>query len=199
MLRRLLVLVWAAALAAQIPAHAQNEKVIRGFDGGMMVHTGYLFGNIGPEEFPAKGVPFGIGGVIRLHLGKHLRLGSEGYVSTLNQRKNGSYLKYGWGGILVDAYTVWGHFQPYIGITAGGGAATTLLMDETPSEAWAPVDGTVYNRAGFFAIDPYLGVDFIVGKAMHLTLKVDWLNCFTKGGAMLPSGPRVYFGFLFYH
>lgn len=179
-------------------AKAQEKKLIQGFDGGMMVHTGFLNGKIGPDEIPAKGAPLGIGGVIRLHLGDHFRIGSEGYVSTLNQRGNGSYVKYGWGGVLADIYSVYGRFQPYAGITLGGGAATTLLMDESPSTAWAPIDGTLYHKQGFMALDPYIGCDFIVGKAMHLTLKADCLHCFSSG-SLLPIGPRVYFGFLFYH
>lgn len=54
----------------------------------------------------------GIGGVIRLHFGEHFRVGSEGYVSTLSQLDDGSYLKYGWGGILADFYSDFGRFQP---------------------------------------------------------------------------------------
>ena len=91
-----------------------------------------------------------------------------------------------------------GRFQPYAGLTLGGGAATILMMGESPQTAWAPIDGTLYHKQGFMALSPFVGCDFIVGKAMHLTLKADWLNCLGKG-VSLPSGPRVYFGFLFYH
>ena len=185
-------------LVAALPSWSQEKKLIQGFDGGMMVHTGYLNGKISPDEILARGMPFGIGGAIRLHLGSHVRAGGEGYVSSLSQRGNGSYIKYGWGGLLVDAYTVFGRFQPYAGLTIGGGAATTLLMEESPQTAWAPIDGTLFNKQGFMALAPFVGCDFIVGKAMHLTLKADWLNCLGKG-VSLPSGPRIYFGVLFYH
>ena len=164
----------------------------------MMLHSGYLKGDLGPQKIPSQGAPFGIGGVIRLHFGNHFRVGTEGYMSTLNQRGNGSYVKYGWGGLLADFYTIIGRFQPYAGITLGGGAATTLLMDDVPSSAWEPIDGTTYNKQGFMAIDPFVGCDFILSGPMHLTLKIDWLNCLGKE-VSLPSGPRVYFGFLFYH
>lgn len=120
-------------LLIAVSVSAQKQKAIRGFDGGMMVHTGYLRGNLEGAGHEAAGLPMGIGGVIRLHLGEHFRIGSEGYVSTLGQRGNGSYLKYGWGGILADCYTVIGKFQPYAGITLGGGAMTTLLMMESPA------------------------------------------------------------------
>ena len=185
-------------LLLSLTAAAQEKKLFRGFDGGMMVHTGYLSGSLDAIGYAAKGAPTGIGGVIRLHLGGHLRIGSEGYVSTLSQLGNGSYLKYGWGGLLVDAYTVWGRFQPYAGVTLGGGAMTSLLMMENPASPWAPIDGTRYHKQGFMAIDPFAGCDIIVSGPMHLTVKVDYL-CALSQSKLLPHGPRVYFGFLFYH
>ncbi|MBQ9661201.1 MAG: hypothetical protein IJV37_08115 [Bacteroidales bacterium] len=181
-----------------VTAAAQEKRLIRGFDGGMMLHTGYLSGTLDAIGYEAKGAPTGIGGAIRLHLGEHFRVGGEGYISTLNQRGNGSYLKYGWGGLLADVYTVLGRFQPYAGLTLGGGAMTSLLMMETPSSAWAPVDGTYYHKQGFMALDPFVGCDFIVSGPMHLTIKVDYL-CALSRSTLLPHGPRVYFGFLFYH
>ena len=179
-------------------AVAQEKKLLHGFDGGMMLHTGFLQGKLDAVGYQAKGMPMGIGGVIRLHLGEHFRIGSEGYVSTLSQRGNGSYLKYGWGGLLADYYTVRGRFQPYAGLTLGGGAMNTLLMMEEPATAWAPIDGTRYHRQGFMAIDPFIGCDLIVSGPMHLTLKADYL-CAISNSELLPHGPRLYFGFLFYH
>lgn len=188
----------AICLLIALSVSAQEKKFLRGFDGGMMVHTGYLHGNLDAIGYEAKGLPIGIGGVIRLHLGEHFRIGSEGYVSTLGQRGNGSYLKYGWGGILADFYKVLGKFQPYAGITLGGGSMTTLLMMEEPTSSWAPIDGTRYHKQGFMAIDPFIGCDFIVSGPMHLTLKVDGLFALSES-KLLPFGPRIYFGFLFYH
>jgi hypothetical protein len=195
-MRRIFWLSFCLLLALTVSA--QDKKLLHGFDGGMMVHTGYLSGTLDAIGYKAKGAPMGIGGVIRLHLGDHFRIGSEGYVSTLSQRGNGSYLKYGWGGILADVYTVTGRFQPYAGITLGGGAMTTLLMFEEPHTAWAPIDGTRFHKQGFMAVDPFVGCDLIVSGPMHLTLKVDYL-CALSSSKLLPNGPRVYFGFLFYH
>lgn len=189
----ILCLILTAAVSGQ-----EKKKVLNGFDGGMMVHSGYQSGGLDAIGYQAKGAPLGIGGVVRLHLGKHFRLGSEGYVSTLKQRHNGSYLKYGWGGLLADFYAVLGRLQPYAGLTIGGGAMTTLLMSEEPESPWAPVNETYFHKQGFLAIDPFVGCDFIVAGPMHLTLKVDYL-CPISGSKLLPHGPRVYFGFLFYH
>lgn len=79
---------------------AQEAKVVSGFDGGMMLHTGYISGDIGQLKHTASGMPLGVGGVARVHLREHWRIGAEGYVSVLRQLNNGSYIKYGWGGLL---------------------------------------------------------------------------------------------------
>ena len=188
----------ALCLLLSVTAASQEKKLLRGFDGGMMIHTGYLSGVLESLGYEAKGIPVGIGGAIRLHLDEHFRVGGEGYFSTLSQRGNGSYLQYGWGGLLADWYTVLGRFQPYAGLSLGGGAMTTLLMFESPASPWLPINGTYYHRQAFMAIDPHIGCDFILTKAIHLTLKVDYLFPLSQG-KLLPHGPRVYFGVLFYH
>ena len=62
---------------------AQEKKFIKGFSGGMMVHSGYQYGGDNPYDYDPKGATFGIGGVARLHLSDHFRAGFEGYFSTL--------------------------------------------------------------------------------------------------------------------
>lgn len=195
-MRSIVLTIICLVLAMSAPA--QEKKILNGFDGGMMVHTGYLSGMLDAIGYQAQGAPMGIGGVIHLHLGEHFRIGTEGYMSTLRQRSNGSYLKYGWGGLLADYYTVLGRFQPYAGLTLGGGAMTTLLMFKEPASAWAPIDDTRYHKQGFLVVDPFVGCDFIVAGPMHLTLKADYL-CALSDAKLLPHGPRVYIGFLFYH
>lgn len=163
-----------------------------------MVHTGYLKGNFRQLDYPVSGMPFGIGGVIRAHLGEHWRIGSEGYVSTLKQSGNGSYIKYGWGGLLGDFYWIIGRFMPYAGLTIGGGASTNLLIMGEKAGDWKPVENTYYNRKAFLALDPFIGCDYIISEAFHLTLKADWLNCINSDH-VIPSGPRLYLGFIFHH
>ena len=96
------LILTAICLLVFLSASAQEKKVLRGFDGGMMVHTGYLTGNLNAIDYTAKGAPMGI------------------------------------------------------------------------------------------------GCDFIVSGPMHLTLKVDYL-CALSESKLLPHGPRIFFGFLFYH
>ena len=81
-----------------IASHAQDRadnKLIKGFSGGMMVHSGYLKGGDIPAgelptigEFNPKGATFGIGGVAKIHLTKHFRTGFEGYFSTMGLKKD---------------------------------------------------------------------------------------------------------------
>ena len=196
-MKRLFLMLTALMLFTGLDA--QESKIYTGFDGGMLLHSGYLRGTIDPIAYDASGAPFGIGGVARVHLGNNFRVGGEGYLSTLGMQDNGSYIKLGWGGLEMDGYVTIGRIMPYVGLTIGGGAATTLLMNEIPAQEWAPIDDTVYNNQGFMAFDPFFGCDFIVSQAMHLTLKVDYFHSLIGGHQTLPIGPRVYFGFLFYH
>lgn len=191
-----------ALLAVLLSLNVQaqdNKKTFHGFDGGMMIHTGYLCGNINALNYRAEGAPFGLGGVIRMHLGEHWRLGCEGYVSTLSQMGNDSYIRYGWGGIVGDFYWILGKFMPFAGLTLGGGANKNLLMMDGNKQSWAVLSNSYYINQGFFAVDPFIGCDFIVSKSFHLSIKVDYLNTVGKYYSQIPKGPRIYFGFLFYH
>ena len=35
---------------------------------------------------------------------------------------------------------------------------------------WQPVEKTYYNKNGFLALDPFIGCEFVVSEAFHLTL-----------------------------
>lgn len=43
----------------------EKRRVFQGFDGGMMIHAGYLQGHIPSIQYQAKGATFGLGGVAR--------------------------------------------------------------------------------------------------------------------------------------
>lgn len=176
-----------------------KKKVLNGYDGGMMIHTGYLFGNIPQINHNVKGAPLGIGGVIRLHLGEHWRVGSEGYTSKLNQLKNGSYIKYGWGGVLADYGYEFNKVKLYAGLTLGGGGCTEYLMMNGHQNNWEPIKDAYFHKDTFFAVDPFVGCEFYVTDALHLTAKIDWLNAIGVKNSTIPTGPRLYFGFIFCH
>lgn len=167
------------------------------FDGGMMVHTGYLQGRFNALDYDAKGMTFGLGGVLRFHLGQHLRVGGEGYVSTLKQMDNGSYVRSSWGGLLADVYWRMGRWLPFAGITLGGGKVSTLLLFEGSPEDWQPEpDAVLHNESSFF-VNPNVGVEYALTEAVHLTLKVDRLV--PVSSVEIPKGLRCYLGFVFAH
>ena len=189
-------------LAAFSGMSQETQKAIKGFSGGMMVHTGYLTGCDNPYGYNASGATFGIGGVARLHLSKHFRAGFEGYFSTAPIRNNvesGSHNKLFWTGVLADWFWQKGKFIPYIGTTFGGGMETAFYMFEGDKHDWELEQKTVLHKQPFFAIDPYVGIEYAVGEALRLTLKADWLLAINSDGLNKPMGPRIYFGFIFAH
>ena len=184
-----------------VGAFAQENKFIKGFSGGMMVHTGYQYGCDNPFGLDISSPTFGIGGCAKIHLTEHFRTGFEGYFSTAPIKKgvvSGSNNKLFWTGVLADWFWECGKFIPYIGTTLGGGMETSFFMFEGDKHDWE-LEEAVLHKQPFFAIDPYVGVEYAVGKALRLTLKADWLLALNSNGLNKPMGPRVYFGFIFAH
>ena len=182
--------------------HAQEKKFIKGFSGGMMVHSGYQYGCDNPFGLDISSPTFGIGGCAKLNFTDHFRAGFEGYFSTAPIKKgavSGSYNKLFWTGLLADWFWQCGKFTPYIGTTLGGGMETSFFMFDGDKHDWKPEGMTVLHKQPFLAVDPYVGVEYAVGKALRLTLKADWMLAINSDGLNKPMGPRVYFGFIFAH
>lgn len=213
----LLLILMSVSLCAEdsIPATKKQEKspakqskIFQGFSGGMMVHMGYQYGhNNAPEFNHIKGATFGIGGAARVHLYKYLRVGAEGFFSTMpswatNQRKNlsnGSYIQTGWGGALAEACWRGKVIWPYIGVTIGGGSCKTLYIIDGKQDDWKPETQTTFNKQSFFVFDPYIGVDWCMTSSIHLTFRFDWMIAAHKNSLLEPTGPRLYVGFMFGH
>lgn len=183
-----------ALIILSMRCEAQTRQL---FDGGMMVHTGYMHGTFDEIAYEAKGMNFGLGGVLRFHISNHFRIGGEGYVSTLKQLKNGSYIRTGCGGLLADAYWKFGRWIPYLGVTVGGGKASTVLMFDGSPDDWEAEPEVFLHSDPFFFITPNVGVEFAITDAVHLTLRVDRL--FPVSKTEMPSGVRFYLGFVFAH
>ncbi len=177
----------------------KESKILNGYDGGMMLHSGYVKTNVAPLDFTAEGFTKGIGGAIRFHLGKHYRIGTEGYVSTLTLMDNGSYMKTFWAGLLNDFYWQYGKFMPYAGLTVGGGALTDCFIFDGNNHDWIKEDNVVINKTPFFAIDPIIGCDYCLSDAVHITFKIDYLIGIGSKDLYLPQGARAYIGFIFFH
>lgn len=184
-----------------------ENKVYNGHSGGMMLHMGYLFGREAQSPYSMQGMVWGIGGALRVNLLNHLRIGSEGYVSNMpvfltdqsNILKAGSFMRMGWGGILMDAYWRTDKAWPYIGATIGGGTMRTLYIKEGDQLDHAPEQDAMFHKESFAAVTPFVGCDYLLTEKVHLTFKLDWILGLNCHGLVQPTGPRLYVGFLFCH
>ena len=187
----------------------KSPLAFSGYSGGMMVHSGYVSaGNVTftppnggvPVTAKISGLPLGIGGALKIHFGKHLRIGTEGYSSNLRYGKNGSYEHTGWGGLLVDGVLPLGRWFPFAGITLGGGGVKNVTVLQDTTGDFALDDGTTsYRKYTFMALAPFVGVEYALTDRIHLVLKADWLLDATSRQSDFVRGPRVYFGFMFCH
>lgn len=193
-----------------------QHSVYQGFSGGMMVHLGYLYGSNSEAPMTMNGGTMGIGGAARVHLWKHLRIGGEGYVSTLpvwmagiaanTGEENavivlqpGSYVRNGWGGILADAYWQCGKVWPFLGATIGGGAQRALYIAEGSQTDWQEEPRVLFHRQTYFMLDPFVGMEIAISAHMHLTLRADYVLPIQRIGLLAPHGPRIYIGMMFCH
>ncbi len=183
-------------------ANAQDDKLIKGYAGGMMIHSGYLKGCDNPYDYNTAGVTLGIGGVLKVNLSKHFRTGFEGYVSTMrlgNDVAKGSFNKIFWTGLLGDWTWKWGRFYPYVGATVGGGVETSYYMFDGSADDWQPEERAVFHKEPLFVVDPFAGVEYALTASLRFTLKMDYLLAFNASQFNKPYGPRVYFGVIFAH
>lgn len=177
----------------------RKDKFVRGYGGGMLMHCGYAFGTIDEIEAGLQGAALGVGGTLRVHLGKYFRIGGKGCISTLRQRGNGSFIKYGYGGITGDFYRTFNRFMPYIGAEIGGGSRTVFMMDKNNPSDWKPAENAVFHKSAFFEVTPYIGTDIILTKFLHITIMADYMLPIAGNKLIAPHGPRFYIGFMFYH
>lgn len=208
------ILLLCLLLTNSVFAGESQSKVYQGFSGGMMVHASYLFG-VNPEvpKTPEgvlcspQGGSFGLGGALRVHLWKHLRVGGEGFVSTMNSGatnlkqilQEGSYIRTGWGGLIIDACWRKEKVWPYIGGSIGGGAMRSLYVLEGSQDDWVAEEVAWLHKTSFFYVNPYVGVDWCMTQKVHMTFRADWLLALNKGDLVMPTGPRLLIGFMFCH
>lgn len=196
-------------------AFAKNDStaVFQGYSGGMMLHAGYLFGNNPSAVLPSgesispQGLTYGIGGSLRVNLWKHLRVGCEGFVSTMNSDvtdkrdflQTGSYVRTGWGGLIADACWRMEKVWPFIGGSIGGGAMRSLSVAEGSETDWQPEELAILHKQSFMYVNPYVGMDWCLTKRVHITVRMDWMLALAQNQLLMPTGPRLYFGFMFCH
>ena len=197
-----------------LASSALKAEVYQGFSGGMMLHTGYLFGIDGAapvdasgRSYSPQGAPIGVGGALRVHLWKLLRVGFEGSVSTLhagmsdqhNHLQAGSYTRIGSGGACADACWRLPKAWPHIGAAIGGGAMRSLFIVDGNQNDWTRENEAYFHRQSFFYVTPYVGCDYCATQKLHLTFRFDWMLAIHQSELVMPTGPRIYFGLMFTH
>lgn len=201
-------------LCVSLCSEAQSDRVPKrmafsGYGGGMMLHTGFVqsreFNLYAPngtlrQSMRLRGMPFGIGGAIRVRFGRHLRVGGEGYVSTLRQRKTKGYNTIGWGGLLADCSWTKNKWTFFIGGTIGGGSVKNLLFTEASNNDFLLEDGIVaYRKYSLLCIAPFLGFEYTLHDSIRLVVKTDYLCGLTPTPVDFTTGPRLYIGINFCH
>lgn len=200
------VFLGTAAEARETKTQESKPFAYRGFVGGMMLHTGYVYsGDIqvtsqtgDVHKVTMAGTPYGIGGAVRFMFGRHLRVGTEGYVSNLTYGKYDSYAKTGWGGLLADCAWETGICRFFIGGTIGGGSqANTVKLSPTGNDYKA--DDIAYRKYSFAALAPFAGIEIRLTQKVDMTIKADWLLNISGKQKDFISGPRIYIGVMFGH
>ncbi len=193
-------------LSLQLPVLSQKYL---GFSGGMMLHTGFLKSSSFPIFTPegvslgmhqVKGSPFGIGGAIKFHFGNtkdQLRLGMEGYHSTLNYGKFESSYSVRQGGVLIDYIRQGKRVSPFIGSHFGMGSGSSLiLLKETPYD-FITEENVSFRKYPIYSVSPYVGAEIKFTKKISFLVKADYLFLLSKASEDFPSGPRIFCGILF--
>jgi len=205
--KRIFLFLYCMAVFIQIAAQNQDvnskKMYFQGYSGGMMLHTGYLSGgevNIADfsEKINVQGTPFGIGGLLRFHFGKHLRIGSEGYSSTLHYWKNKSYTSLGWGGLLLDCQWKINKFTVFAGGTIGGGSLKNVTILNNVS-THSIKENAVYQKHTVLIAAPFIGMEYAITQRVHLITKIDCILNITNKPSDFAIGPRVYAGVVFFH
>ena len=171
-----------------------------GYSGGMMINTGYLFGGkyeLDNQTKSIKGIPFGIGGAMKFCFGKHLRVGMEGYTTSLGYNSNGSSVSLGWGGVLADCKWDFKKITLFVGLTFGGGSYKHILNTEAQN---TNEDEDVYylRKTAVMLGVPFAGIEFSVSPRIHIVTKVDMITYLSQWKNDFVKGPRLYVGFLFH-
>lgn len=199
----LLLLVAFVQSVVAAGGSGSHPLAYKGFSGGMMLHTGWVQrGDMVVGLAPAqrlRGVPMGIGGALKVRFGDHLRVGTEGYTSSLGYGEWGSSLSIGWGGLLVDYTFKVGKFLPYIGATIGGGVVENLTLSSEPAMDILPEANISYRNYGVGVLVPFAGVEYGLTERMSLTFKADYMFSLSATEFDFPSGIRCYIGFMFNH
>ncbi len=201
-------LALSAFLFIPILVCAQKFKY-QGYSGGMMVHTGhvkskeFIISSLGGEQntHQIKGMPTGIGGVVKLHFGtelNQLRLGSGGYATNVKYEPGHSYASNSFIYFETEYARCFRRFNLISGLDIGGGSVANHLISEANVEDFVEDSGFAYRESSYAAIHAYVGVELKVTERINLLIKTDY-PLVLSSQPDYAQGPRIYIGFLFGH
>jgi hypothetical protein len=175
----------------------------QGYSGGMMIHAGYLWAKgisvpNAHEQIKMDGMTWGIGGLMRLHFGKHFRVGGEGYNSSLHYGKNKSYATLSWGGLLLDCKWKINKFTLFLGGTVGGGSVKNIRILDAVSPN-STEKNAIYRKYTVMIADPFLGMEYAISQRLYFITKADYIFNITEKQPDFAKGIRIYAGFVFFH
>ena len=113
--------------------------------------------------------------------------------------QNGSYVRVGCGGVLADCCWRLDKAWPYIGGVIGGGSMKGLYILDGDQNSWTTDANSTFHNQSFFYVTPYVGCDYCLTRKVHITFRLDWMLAFHKSELCMPTGPRLYFGFMMCH
>jgi hypothetical protein len=191
----------------------RHSMAYSGYQGGMMFNVGYVesrdfqfrdnSGIVLGESGKLSGASMGLGGALRVGFGKYLRVGIEGYVSTLKYQPQGSSAKIGWGGLLLDSHWHIKRFTVFTGGVIGGGSYTHITMIDKMGVSNVDNDYVVenqyvsYRHYPFLAVVPFVGMEYSLTKRISVVAKIDYMLNVTNWVDDYAAGPRFFVGFMF--
>ena len=198
--------------ADSVAMKKRRPMAYNGYQGGMMYNIGYVqsrefqfHDNNGlplGQSNQLRGASMGLGGALRVGFGKYLRVGIEGYVSTLKYQPQGSSAKIGWGGLLLDSHWHLKKFTIFTGGVIGGGSYTHIAMIDKgkniPENDYVVENQYVsYRHYPFLAIVPFVGMEYSLTKRINVVAKIDYMLNATNWADDYVAGPRFFVGFMF--
>lgn len=198
--------------ADSIIVRKRHSMAYNGYQGGMMFNIGYVQSRnfqfqdnngLPLGEFSnLSGASMGLGGALRVAFGKYLRVGIEGYVSTLKYKPQGSSAKIGWGGLLLDSHWHIKKFTIFTGGVIGGGSYTHITMIDkglnvVDNDYIVENQYVSYRHYPFLAIVPFVGMEYSLTKRISVVAKIDYMLNVTNWADDYAAGPRFFVGFMF--
>lgn len=173
-------------LISSLALNAQSNKKYK-LIGGMYLHSGYL-DNI-------NNLSYGLGGKLTFGLNNYFRIGTEGYGSNSNFKKDGSFYSIGWGGILGEfIFYNTNKTNLMAGLTIGGGTNKQMNIDKLSDKVGMP-DFVFWQEASTVIISPFISLEYSISEKANISMKFDYL--ISPNNKIFNSGLRIYIGCLF--